>query len=72
MIRRSILALVTVGLLMGFTGAALVAKSFTPATSRSVSQAYGHDELINRPYYMKGKILEDCLENPAECALLVR
>jgi hypothetical protein len=69
MIRKSILALATVGLLMGFTGAALVAKSFT--TSRSVSQAYGYDELINRPIYLKGKVLEDCLENPAECALLV-
>ena len=56
---------------MGATAAALVAKSLAPVTARTAGQAYSYNELVNRPSYMKGKILEDCLEHPAECTLIV-
>lgn len=72
MIRKTILVLAIVAILIGATAAALVAQAIKPVGARTGGgHGYGYNELINRPSYMKGKIMEDCLEHPADCAMVV-
>ena len=65
MFRKSILGLAILSILVCATAAALVAHAFSPGDGYH----YSNREWINRPYYFKGKLLEDCPENP-ECALM--
>ena len=67
MIRKTLLVSAAVAILMGATAAALLAQAFTPP-----APVYVYSETINRPAYMKGKLLEACLEYPVECTLIAQ
>ena len=66
MIRKTILVLAAVAILMGVTGAALVAQAFKPSGPGSV-----YNELINRPTYLQDKLLGGCHDYAIDCVLVV-
>ena len=57
-------------------GAAVVFVAVTALTLNSIalnvtSHVYTYNKSQTKPYYLKGRILKDCLEDTVECSLVV-
>jgi len=67
MLSRTLVTLIVAGCLIA-AATALVPVRHTPTNSVSKHDvAYG----VHKPRYMKGKLMEGCFEEPAECGLVV-
>ena len=63
---KGILALTAAGIFV-----AAAALTLNSMALNATDHGYAYNRAQNKPYYLKGRILKDCLDDAVECSLVV-